>query len=172
MEPRSSSWLHVAASWAPSWRSWAPSWLIFGLLVAILLPKMSQHSSNMSQDSPNSSQHRSKRPLRDSRNLDFHQISTFSCPSWRLLKLLQMHDFCSLQSIAPSLVDTFSIVSLQPILKLSATSALVNEWVRNCFDAYGLASLGAGGRGAALQSGVARQVLLRRVKTTISNSKV
>ena len=126
---------------------------------------MSQHSSNMSQDSPNSSQHRSKRPLRDARNLDFHQISTFSCPSWRFLRLLQMHDFFSLQSIAPSLVDTFSIVSLQPILKLSATSALINAWVCNCFDAYGLANLGAGGKGAALQSGVARQVLLCRVRS-------
>ena len=134
-----------------SWGSWAPSWLVLGLLVAILPPKMSQHSSNMSQDSPNSSQPHSKRPLRDSRNLDFHQISNFSCPSWRRRSSKCIIFFHFNQSIAPSLVDTFSIVSLQPILKLSATSALVNEWVRNCFDAYGLASLGAGGRGAALQ---------------------
>ena len=54
-----------------SWGSWAPSWLIFGLLVAILLPKKPQHSSNMSQDSPNSNQHRPKRPLRNPRDLNF-----------------------------------------------------------------------------------------------------
>ena len=61
-----------------SWGSWAPSLLILGLLGAILLRKMSQHSSNMRQDSPNSSQHRPKRPLRDLRNLNFDQISSFN----------------------------------------------------------------------------------------------
>ena len=54
-----------------SWGSWAPSWLVLGLLVAILPPKMSQHSSNMSQDSPNSNRHRPKRPPRDPRDLIF-----------------------------------------------------------------------------------------------------
>ena len=73
-------------SWAPSWGSWAPSYLIFGLLAPILLPKMSQHSSDMSQDSPNSSQHRPKRPLRNPRNPNFcplgfmHQITITHIP--------------------------------------------------------------------------------------------
>ena len=84
--PTSSQDRHLGCIWRPLGRhlgaqgrhldsssgSWAPSWLIFGLLVAILLPKMSQHSSDMSQDSPNSSQHRPKRSLRDPRDLVLH----------------------------------------------------------------------------------------------------
>ena len=98
--PTSSQDRHLGCIWRPlgrhlgalgrhlgsSWGSWAPSWLILGLLVAILLPKMSQHSSNMSQDSPNSSQHRPKRPLRDPRDPNFcslglmHQITITHIP--------------------------------------------------------------------------------------------
>ena len=83
--PTSSQDRHLGCIWRPlgrhlgalgrhlgsSWGSWAPSWLVLGLLVAILPPKMSQHSSNMSQDSPNSNRHRPDWPLRDPRDLNF-----------------------------------------------------------------------------------------------------
>ena len=37
-------------------------------------------------------------------------------------------------------------------------------FLHRCFNAYDLECQGAGGRGVAFQSGVARQVLLRRVR--------
>ena len=105
--PKSSQDRHLGCIWRPlgrhlgalgrhlgsSWGSWAPSWLILGLLGAILLPKMSQHSSNMRQDSPNSSQHRPKRPLRDPRdfnfspNFDLQSFIAEELPNPKLFKL-------------------------------------------------------------------------------------
>ena len=77
-ESRMPFWFIFAASWAPSWLILAFFIALMTILAATLLPIMSQHSSNMSQDRPSS-----KWPPRDPQDLPrslqtsiLHQIVT------------------------------------------------------------------------------------------------